>query len=235
MSQQTNGHVIVAHDAVPGRTRFRIQVMRESPSLATVLQDRLLHTDGVQSVAASPLTGTLLVIYDPLLATSAALVDSLEAALRESPWVTGSASAVEFHPRPAPPAPRPDSRIKAKAPAQVTAAVKSLRRTLPSLKRPGGREKAVSLSEPWHHWTPDAVAAHFRTRPSSGLPQAQAVRRMGTYGRNEVPDIPRRPRSAILMEQVSSIPGLMLTAAATFSFLTGAVTDAVLIAGAVVA
>lgn len=49
-----------------------------------------------------------------------------------------------------------------------------------------------------------------------------------------MPDVPRRLRFLILREQVLSVPLLMLSAAAVFAFLTGAVVDALFIGGALV-
>ncbi|MDQ2731980.1 MAG: cation-transporting P-type ATPase, partial [Armatimonadota bacterium] len=98
-----------------------------------------------------------------------------------------------------------------------------------------GDEGLPLAVQPYFKWSPEAVAKELRTVPSRGLSAAQVSRRMGRYGRNEVPDIPRRPRSAIMKEQVFTIPGMMLSAAAGFSALTGASTDAIFIAGALVA
>src|SRR6185437_14157042 len=89
--------------------------------------------------------------------------------------------------------------------------------------------------EPYYRLPVESVASRLETDTDRGLSASQAARRAGRYGRNEVPDIPRRPRSALVKEQLSSVPSLMLLAAGGFSMVTGAVTDAVFIGGAVVA
>jgi len=87
----------------------------------------------------------------------------------------------------------------------------------------------------WHTRTAAEVTARFGVRPDQGLTREQAARQFRRCGSNDVPDIPRRPRRAILREQVVSVPLLMLSAAAVLSFATGAAVDALFIGGAVVA
>ncbi|HET6383988.1 MAG TPA: HAD-IC family P-type ATPase [Armatimonadota bacterium] len=195
--------VTLVHDAAAGRTRFRVEAMRSAPALARVLEEQTLLFPGVLEVTANPLTGSLLVRYDPAVTGSAILLSFIGALVDSAPWAQG-----------APPR------------QSGTGASKTARRRK-------GRD-ANQDSEPWHRMSADLVAAKLKTSLFRGLTSSQASRRLGRYGRNEVPDIPRRPRGAILTDQLISAPGVMLSAAAVFSMITGAVTDALFISGALV-
>jgi Ca2+-transporting ATPase len=51
--------------AVPGRARLRIARLRGQPVLASRLEDRIAGDDGIRTVRVSPVTGSVLVQFDP--------------------------------------------------------------------------------------------------------------------------------------------------------------------------
>jgi putative ubiquitin-RnfH superfamily antitoxin RatB of RatAB toxin-antitoxin module len=54
--------VKVVH-ALPGRVRLKVRELKENPALAGAVQKRLAGIRGVQLVDASPVTGSVLVVY----------------------------------------------------------------------------------------------------------------------------------------------------------------------------
>ncbi len=204
----------VVHAAVPGRIRFRSELIRLSPTLTLAVEYRLRNIRGVTHVTTNPHNGSVLVEFDAGATNTAALHEALESVLaRERPAPSG---VLPLAPNGHRPARRQENGHT--QPATATA--------IPARD---------DDSPAWFTETVDQVAVQLRTNPQNGLTPKDAAKRLGQYGRNEVPDIPRRPRSAILGEQVVSVPGLMLSAAAIFSLLTGAAIDAVFIGGAIVA
>jgi Ca2+-transporting ATPase len=55
----------LVHSAVPGRGRFEIAGLYHDDALAQLLPGRLRRRSGIFSASASPLTGRLLVLFDP--------------------------------------------------------------------------------------------------------------------------------------------------------------------------
>lgn len=49
---------------VPGRLRIRIPELKRNPALARVVTEKVRRFDGIQTVEASVVTGSLLVFYD---------------------------------------------------------------------------------------------------------------------------------------------------------------------------
>ncbi|HLV82046.1 MAG TPA: HAD-IC family P-type ATPase, partial [Chthonomonadaceae bacterium] len=237
----------IVHDVVPGRTRFRIGRMRSSPAVAKAVEARVLEADGLRSVEINLANGSLLALYDPARLDSERLRRRIEAAL----MVLLPAPA---EPQPAPRAPlqqtrpagRPARSLAAAPPAGKAVGVSApARRPAPAARngrdaksenrQPPAGETPAPAGPEWITWPAGAVARQYRTDSDQGLTAPEAARRARQYGHNEVPDIPRRPRSVLLREQVFSVPGLMLSAAAVFSILTGGVADAVFIGGAILA
>jgi hypothetical protein len=56
--------------AIPGRVRLKVAKLRENPPLARVIQDRLGAVRGIRRVEATPLTGSVLVLFDPQAVTA---------------------------------------------------------------------------------------------------------------------------------------------------------------------
>ena len=61
--------ITVVH-AIPGRVRLKIPQLRDNPELARDIQQRVSGHQGIRRIEANPLTGSLLVLYDPSELTS---------------------------------------------------------------------------------------------------------------------------------------------------------------------
>ncbi|HZT43813.1 MAG TPA: HAD-IC family P-type ATPase [Chthonomonadaceae bacterium] len=238
-----NPSIQIAHDVIPGRTRFRIKRMQSSPAVAKAVEARVLEADGLRSIEINLANGSLLALYDPACLDSEELYKRIEAALvpfLRPPARPRTASGTALQRTRA--AERP-ARSRTAAPSTGKAAKASVPAVRPSRSQSSiDNRPSIIVEEPpaetgpkWYTWPAEAVAEQFLTVPDRGLTVQEATRRAKRYGRNEVPDIPRRPRIALLREQIFSVPGLMLSAAAVFSLLTGGVADAIFIGGAILA
>lgn len=58
------GGIQVKH-ALPGRIRLQVERLKGAPGLASQLAERLSQVPGIKEAVANPLTGSLLVLYDP--------------------------------------------------------------------------------------------------------------------------------------------------------------------------
>jgi P-type Ca2+ transporter type 2C len=97
----------------------------------------------------------------------------------------------------------------------------------------GGLRAAPRADTTWHTLTAEAVAARLRTDPSAGLGADDAARRLGDAGENHLPTQAPKSSLEILAGHLTSLPVLLLGAAAALSLGVGAVVDAVVI-GAVI-
>src|SRR5919198_4529243 len=57
--------VTVAHDRVPGRVRLRTRALKERPGLALLVERELRARPGVHDLQINPITGSVLVWFDP--------------------------------------------------------------------------------------------------------------------------------------------------------------------------
>ena len=57
------GGIKVVH-AIPGRVRVKIARIKENPTLAREVQERLAAVRGIQRAEVNPITGSVLVLYD---------------------------------------------------------------------------------------------------------------------------------------------------------------------------
>jgi Ca2+-transporting ATPase len=74
--------VVAVSLAVPGRARLRVSAVRGKPVLATRLADRLGAHGAVREVHASPVTGSLLVFFDPARLDTRALMRAVRRHVR---------------------------------------------------------------------------------------------------------------------------------------------------------
>jgi hypothetical protein len=63
---------------VPGRLRLKAAEFRNKPSLLEAARRELMALRGVSSVSTNPLTGSILVEYDPLVSAPAALSEAIQ-------------------------------------------------------------------------------------------------------------------------------------------------------------
>ena len=62
---------------LPGRLRVRLPITKGNPALAEKLASRIHALEGITSVAANPVTGSLLIRYDVSVTNAAACFDVL--------------------------------------------------------------------------------------------------------------------------------------------------------------
>jgi len=66
--------VVALSVAVPGRARLRVDAVRGKPALAARLADRIAADTGIREVRANPVTGSMLVSFDPTRVDTRALM-----------------------------------------------------------------------------------------------------------------------------------------------------------------
>jgi hypothetical protein len=75
-----HGGIKVVH-AIPGRVRVKMARLKENPALVREVQERLSAVQGIQRVEANPITGSVLILYDPAAFESLPSLLSLAACL----------------------------------------------------------------------------------------------------------------------------------------------------------
>ena len=204
------------HTAVQGRARYTVPGLYGSEALKKRLEFRLGACEGIQEVAASTLTGNVLVRFRPHIGVEviAALLGNVLAehanALCSRNGVLGDSVSANGA-RPA--TPRPvvgrSTRRRAVVPAEAQREV------------------------PWHVMEVEAVAASLDTTQDAGLSHVAAQARLKRYGPNLPSEATPRSGLSMLLEQFTSLPVALLGAAAGIALLTGGVADALVIAGVV--
>jgi Ca2+-transporting ATPase len=95
--------VVVLSRAVPGRARLRVPAVRGKPVLAARLADRLGADSGVLEVRASPVTGSMLVFFDPTRLDARALMRAVRRHVRVDAGTNGHQAGVgQWHRLPTP-------------------------------------------------------------------------------------------------------------------------------------
>jgi Ca2+-transporting ATPase len=187
----------------PGRIRVRVHALRHSPYHAEQLARALRRTSGYSRVDCSSRTGGVLV-YAPLDTDVDAVVADVRRALAQLPRT--------------PPAswqPRREQRAARERGARA---------------RKGQAPPAPRAIGPlWHTLSNAQVAQRLSIDASSGLTAEDARARLLTAGPNRLPLTPGRSALDIVLEQVESLPMLMLLGSAAFSLATAGVADAVVI------
>jgi Ca2+-transporting ATPase len=206
---QNRGPVTPLHTVVPGRARLAVAGLRRRDDVARAIVGRLLREPGVSRVAASPVTGNVLVLYGAPL---------------DLPRLMRVLEAVVPHPA-----------APAKPPAPVGAAV---RPTAAGGKAPVRPPESRAGDRPdtgpaWHGLEAGEVVSVVGASVAHGLTTDEAADRRRRLGANALPRLPRRTQLAMLAEQFASLPVVLLTASAVLSVATGGVADAVAILGVV--
>jgi Ca2+-transporting ATPase len=70
--------VVPLSTSAPGRIRVRVQGLRDTPLIASRLEDRIAGTIGVHHVTANAVTGSVLILFDPRVAKSRRLMADVE-------------------------------------------------------------------------------------------------------------------------------------------------------------
>lgn len=90
------------------------------------------------------------------------------------------------------------------------------------------------LDQPWHNLPIETVITQFETLPTTGLSAEVAQQRLIAYGPNQIDANPKRSPLSLVIDQFTTWPVALLTAAALISVGTGSPVDAVVIMGVVI-
>jgi hypothetical protein len=71
------GYIPQQYHLVPGRLRLKIASLKGSETRARLAETRVRDVDGVREVCANKLTGSLIVRFDPAIASVARIFDTL--------------------------------------------------------------------------------------------------------------------------------------------------------------
>jgi len=209
--RRNSSPVIPIHTVVRGRARFRVVGLRHSRAMKQWLESNLSCVDGIKEIGANPLTGNVLVTFD-----SSHHVEKVAAMIaRTLNAQAGSNGSVPS----ADPDPPGDSAHA------VPAKAHSLRHALMNVKQTEPRA--------WHTIDAERAIAHTGSSFTSGLSSSTAAQRLADFGSNVLPDSAVRSKLAILLDQLTSTPILLLIAAAGTSIFTGGMIDAAIILGVV--
>src|SRR6266446_4302703 len=101
--------------------------------------------------------------------------------------------------------------------------------------RNGDSRALTRVDRVWHMLSAAAVTAKLRATPDAGLGAGEVARRLATLGDNSLPTPAPKTSLEILAGHVTSLPVLLLGAAAVLSLGMGAAVDAVVIGAVIVA
>jgi Ca2+-transporting ATPase len=204
----------VVHRHLRGRMRIAVTQTFRDAERAAALERTLRATGHFHSVAASSLTGRMLLTFDPQV-THAEIVERIAAALR-------------------PPSPPPEARGADDVPAMLNGALvtgqKGGNSAITIAPTAAGKACAESTSAPlraWHAMKASEVLAALDADRSAGLSEEEARRRLRRHGFNKAPEPPAANDLAMLARQFSNLPTGLLLAASAVSVATGGVIDAV--------
>lgn len=212
----TTEPALILH-SLPGRIRYRLRGLRSRPEVELRLLDALGGYPGISEIQVSARTGTVLVEYDQRL-NPEEMSGLLAAAIRGD---------VTPHPRAARPAAAGKSEESG-----------GLRHWLGKLvRRSGGDVSAESApagtsielaEQDWHALPGEEVLRRLHTG-SDGLNTEEIARRLQQLGRNVLPTKPPRSLFALFVDQLNSVPVMLLLGSSVLSLLTGGLVDAAVI------
>lgn len=222
----------IVHAAAPGRVRYRVGKLYHSESLKKRLELRLAAQEGITSVSANPLTGTVLILFKTDSAFSASTIAKLiEKVTAEHQSKSSAAPDYNFDARNEPKDGQESRASKYSSPVsgsrKQTASAGNGR-----TQRPRSRAE-TQPQEVWHSLEVDRLLATLRTTKDGGLSAAEARARLQTSGPNVLAEAQPQSGLSVLLDQLASLPVALLTAAAGISLFTAGIADAVIIMGVV--
>jgi Ca2+-transporting ATPase len=202
----THPIVLALHTAVQGRARFKVRGLHRSEELKHYLELRLLSKKGISYVSAHPMTGNLVVRFDPECSheTIAEAIEKLVVKYRSQKLEDKTQESERRKKIPSPPSP-----------------------CLPLSSSPS------LSSQAWHLQDADAILAGLNSSIASGLTTQIAREKLQKYGLNLLSESPPRSGLSILLDYFKSVPVALLTGAAMLSLATGGIVDAGVIMGVV--
>ena len=75
--------------ALDGRIRIKIVAVKDSPAKATEVEQALRQKDGITSVKANPMTGNVLILFEPALINQEQVLE----AIRDAGYLSGGPSS----------------------------------------------------------------------------------------------------------------------------------------------
>jgi Ca2+-transporting ATPase len=217
--------VEAVHTSIKGRTRFKIEGLKNTPALKRILEFYLPQNPDVTRVKASTTTGSLLVHYTPALPPERVAVFIVQAIGRRAVDLDAQGLSVAEAPAAAdrrPPLPEVD----------ITGPLReNIKTAFGHLVVPG----EASTRHAWHVINKKALGEILETDTRDGLSTAEAGRRLEDSGVNRLPEPHARSQWDIIFDQINSLPVYLLGAAAFVSMLTGGIVDAVVVLGVVAA
>jgi Ca2+-transporting ATPase len=217
-SAKKSRRIKAIHTKVPGRARFNVSGLRSSPALKDHLESSLSASQGVSKISASTLTGNVLVCYNSgkdLQEISELISGFLD---REGP---GQGTVLETHKSHGPQHKSrhsPPSNVKDSSPDSQNGTV----------------AKQAPMVTSWHRQSIKRIQEEFETEPVQGLFEDEAERRLSLYGHNTFEESRPRSKWSMFVDQMKSLPTILLGVAGGISLITGGVVDAVVILGVVV-
>lgn len=196
--------VIPVHTAVKGRIRLHVPQLRGSTIAKSAIEQELPLKIEVRSVQANPITGNVLVHFDPTLEA-----EKIKRKLEEI--------VVRF---------RKNGGRSQPASAPVSKAEPT---DFAVAKTGGGPLEPRTKDQSWHLLDVDQVLSFWKSSMATGLSVLEAEKRLRKYGPNTILRAQRRSLLRIFLEQFKSLPVSLLMGSAALSLLTGGVGDAVVI------
>lgn len=119
--------------------------------------------------------------------------------------------------------------------AEIVAAVESVLRGPPGSGADADNLVGQGEAQAWHAAPADTVLAQFATSPIAGLSAARVAVQFARHGANVLPPAATRSAGALLLEQLASLPVVLLLGSAVVSLATGGVIDAALVLSVIAA
>lgn len=205
--------VTAIHTAVQGRARFRVAGLRRSQDTKLAIEHRLIFTPGVHSVFANPLTGSVLVLYEP-----ARPLEQIRTAIEQAVNTEDSDTRRRSH----------ENSTLAQAGDTPPHAASILQPNWNTVPYAAGQTSESCLG-----CEAEELIARLDVNSAKGLAADQVEERRRKYGRNIEAQSDSRSPLAIVLDQVASAPVALLGASALLSLATGALLEAVAVASVV--
>ena len=218
----------VLHHSPSGRIRVRSQFFYRRQEAKAAIEEAILSIQSVESVSGNPLTGSILIQFNPLLSRLDLLLADLNQVITTVKWASsGSAPLIKG-----------SSRLSASAPS-LEALLQRTSDIIPSILKPNALKSRTAnrgiqsreLSRPLVDWHTLSVETALQRLSSSleGLTCDEVDVRLEIYGRNLLVSKTTGKGFALFINQFKSIPVGMLGVSATISLATGGVADASII------
>ena len=223
--------VEILHHTSPGRIRLKAYALYRRDDLKQTIERSILTISYVENVRGNPLTGSLLIHFNPDMAGIDRILDDLEAILGDiTPLPNHHILAGKRTPKSTQ---NWGGWLKKKTNITGSMARFSEGSDHGGMVVTGQSESYSELGELWHS-VPIQDALKKLAVDETGLTHPEALLRLQIYGSNALLDGKKEKGIEMLLEQFTNIPVAMLGVSAAVSLATGGVADAMVILGVVV-